>query len=75
MQEVNKNELVSLDTVNGVRTRVVSFIGDEDGLLSAALSSFKDVLHSQGNIFLHSGNDSWGENVFVELSDLEISDR
>ena len=30
---------------------------------------------SQGNIFLHSGNDSWGENVFVELSDLEISDR
>ena len=69
-----QNELVSLDTVNGVRTRVVSFIGDKEGLLSAVLSSFKDVLHSQVTFF-YIQDDSWGENVFVELIDLEIPDR
>ena len=41
---MQKTALVSLDTVNGVRRRVVSFVGDKNGLLSAVLESFKDVL-------------------------------
>ena len=75
MSDVQKTALVSLDTVNGIRRRVVSFVGDKNGLLSAVLESFKDVLHSESNIFLQICDESWGENIFVELIDQEISDR
>ena len=39
------------------------------------LESFKDVLHSESDIFLQVRDESWGENIFVELIDQEIPDR
>lgn len=75
MSDGQKTVLVSLDTLNGVRRRVVSFVGDKNGLLSAVLESFRDVLHSESSIFLQIRDESWGENMFVELIDQEIPDR
>ncbi|XP_065918714.1 uncharacterized protein [Dysidea avara] len=74
----SKSALVSISTPSGLRTRVVRYSGDVSVLRSAILESFKDILQcSQSSVILQVRDDSWGENVFVDVVglDQEIPDR
>jgi len=74
----SKSALVSLSTPSGLRTRVVKYSGDVSALRYAIQESFKDILHcSPSSIILQLRDDSWGENVFVDVIDLDqdIPDR
>ncbi|XP_065907720.1 uncharacterized protein [Dysidea avara] len=74
----SKSALVSISTPSGLRTRVVRYSGDVSVLRSAILESFKDILQcSQSSVILQVRDDSWGEDVFVDVVglDQEIPDR
>jgi len=73
----SKSALVSLSTPSGLRTRVVRYRGNVSALCYAILESFKDILHcSPSSVILQLRDDSWGENVFVDVidQDQEIPD-
>ena len=63
----SKSVLVS---PSGLRTRVVRYSGDVSAIRYAILESFKDILHCSPSSVILQLRDSWGENVFFNIIDL-----
>ena len=74
-QIMEKTVLLQLQTSSGSRNRPVSFIGGKKELLSATKAKFSDVLSKDGELFLQIRDESWGEDVFVDLMDEDIPER
>lgn len=74
-QEGEKTVLVKLETVSGCRNRPIAFKGGKKELILATEEKFKDVLVMDGELYMQILDESWGDGVFVDLLDQNISDR
>ena len=72
MDVVEKTVLVRLQTVSGSRNRAVTFRGGKNELLCATKAKFSDVLFQDSELFLQIKDDSWGDDVFIDLEDQDI---
>ena len=70
--EIEKTVLVRLQTSSGSRNRAITFRGGKKELLSATKVKFSDVIFKDSELYLQIKDDSWGDDVFVDLEDQEI---
>lgn len=72
-----KTVLVKLETLSqhGTRNRPVTFSGGKEELLCATKDKFGDILSKDGDIYLQILDQSWGDEVFVDLQNQDIPSR
>ena len=73
--DVEKTVLVRLQTLSGSRNRAVTFRGGKKELLCATKEKFSDVLFQESELYLQIKDDSWGDDVFLDLEDQEIPEK
>ena len=64
--------LVRLQTLSGSRNRTVTFCGGKKELLFSTKAKFSDVHGQDNELYFQIKDDSWGDDVFLDLDDQEI---
>ena len=67
--------LVKVETASGMRNRPVTFLGGREELLIATKEKFNDILSEDGDVYLQILDQTWGDDVYVDLQDQDIPAR
>ncbi len=67
--------LVKVETASGMRNRPVTFLGEREELVIATKEKFNDILSEDGDVYIQILDQTWGDDVYVDLQDQDIPAR